>query len=261
MISNRFSRAGFLASRDAQQLGTPRTPRRRLPRAMRGLGACWLAPMISPKTLGFANIIVTVLRVWTRRGCPSARPSAIFSPCPEHRHLEPPNSRIMVSFRPQFRARRAVGLLLAGRVCAQSSTSWPCYDSASGATCSGCYDLGSNSCYSGASHFGCVGAHLRWCGADPCSSCTGCYDTSGNCDTAVLDQATCLSVGGARHCGADEGTCVGCSSCYLKRGNGGAMCDPTLSSEGSACTHYNSVDGIDNTWCPTLNGDVCGECN
>ena len=39
------------------------------------------------------------------------------------------------------------------------------------------------------------------------------------------------------------------------------MCDPTLSSEGSACTHYNSVDGIDNTWCPTLNGDVCGECN
>ena len=33
--------------------------------------ACWLAPMISPKTLGFANIIVTVLRVWTRKGCPS----------------------------------------------------------------------------------------------------------------------------------------------------------------------------------------------
>ena len=39
------------------------------------------------------------------------------------------------------------------------------------------------------------------------------------------------------------------------------MCDPTLSSEGSACTHRNSVDGIDNTWCPTLAGDVCGECN
>ena len=48
---------------------------------------CWLAPMISPKTLGFANIIVTVLRVWTRKGCPSARLSAIFSPCPEYRRL------------------------------------------------------------------------------------------------------------------------------------------------------------------------------
>ena len=31
--------------------------------------------------------LVTVLRVWTRKGCPSARPSAIFSPCPEYRRL------------------------------------------------------------------------------------------------------------------------------------------------------------------------------
>ena len=31
--------------------------------------------------------LVTVLRVWTRKGCPSARLSAIFSPCPEYRRL------------------------------------------------------------------------------------------------------------------------------------------------------------------------------
>ena len=82
-ICNRFSRAGFLAKRSAQQLEDTSDASATLAESDAGARcACWLAPMISPKTLGFANIIVTVLRVWTRKGCPSARPSAIFSPCP-----------------------------------------------------------------------------------------------------------------------------------------------------------------------------------
>ena len=76
----------------------------------------------------------------------------------------------MVSFRPQFRARRAVGLLLAGRVCAQSSTSWPCYDSVSGATCIECYSLWDDRCETGTAAEYCVGANFIWCGSNPCNS-------------------------------------------------------------------------------------------
>ena len=125
-----------------------------------------------------------------------------------------------------------------------ASQSFPCV------SCNGCYDLKQGYCYSSDHHMNCYGAHKIWCGPDPCEACTGCYDTSGFCDTAVLNQAACITVGGARWCGADEGTCTGCSSCYLKSDTAGVVCDPTFDSEGSACTAYSdSVDGIDNTLC------------
>ena len=243
----------------------------------------------------------------------------------------------MVSFRPQFRARRAVGLLLAGRVGAQTDPScdscggcwkydstgsnyecdlsvsdqyncfywggvwcgaaetcygcehcykvsdsggvscdsaatdrtfckdkgdtWcrmPCYNSASYETCSGCYDLNTGSC-SVTDAYQCVSPWVKWCGTNPCDSCSGCYSSiDGTCYGA--SQMMCITEG-SQWCGADEGTCNGCEYCYTLSDTGGASCAASSNFEGSACTHYNTVDGVDSTWCPTLNGDVCGECN
>ena len=38
------------------------------------------------------------------------------------------------------------------------------------------------------------------------------------------------------------------------------MCD-SGHMEGSACTHYNTVEGLDSTWCGGVSSDVCANCN
>ena len=113
----------------------------------------------------------------------------------------------MVSFRrTEFRARRAVGLLLAGLVGAQAD---PCD------TCSSCYNLGTGECYSTGLGSCVSNAYTMWCGPNPCDSCSGCYKHDyDECDTAISDQSNCFYWRGV-WCGAAEPTCSGCNSCYL----------------------------------------------
>ena len=138
----------------------------------------------------------------------------------------------MVSFRPQFRARRAVGLLLAGSVGAQAD---PCD------TCSSCYDLNIGCCVPSCSitgvadnlYGGCAGAEGMWCGTNPCDSCSGCYQLSVDvCDTTTPSQTVCF-LSGDMWCGAPEPTCTGCGSCYLpSNGKVGAFCDSSPTAGG-----------------------------
>ena len=99
------------------------------------------------------------------------------------------------------------------------SASWPCYDSASGATCSGCYDLSLGSC-GVTDAYQCVSPWVKWCGTNPCDSCSGCYSSiDGTCYGA--SQMMCITEG-SQWCGADEGTCNGCEYCYTLSDTGGA---------------------------------------
>ena len=148
-----------------------------------------------------------------------------------------------------FRARRAVGLFLAGRVCAQSTTTWPCYDSASGATCSNCYSLSDGRCQTEVTDSSmCVGAWYKWCGTNPCDSCSGCYKYGDDvCDTTISDQHNCFYWNGV-WCGAPEPTCTGCNSCYLPSlGKVGAFCDSSKTSE-IECTKNNFMDNLTMEW-------------
>ena len=96
-----------------------------------------------------------------------------------------------------FRARRAVGLLLAGSVGAQTGQNAPCFDSTTGATCIECYSLWDARCEMGTPVENCVGADFIWCGYNPCNSCSGCY-RDGTCDTTVNDQNNCFKSNSTR---------------------------------------------------------------
>ena len=152
----------------------------------------------------------------------------------------------MVSFRPQFRARRAVGLLLAGRVGAQIA---PCD------RCSSCYDINIGCCVPSCSITegsdslsACVDAEFMWCGTNPCDSCSGCYKYGDDvCDTTISDQHNCFYWNGV-WCGAPEPTCTGCNSCYLPSlGKVGAFCDSSKISE-IECTKNNFMDNLTMEW-------------
>ena len=117
-----------------------------------------------------------------------------------------------------FRARRAVGLLLAGSVGAQTGQNAPCFDSTTGATCIECYSLWDARCEMGTPVENCVGADFIWCGYNPCNSCSGCY-RDGTCDTTVNDQNNCFYWNGI-WCGAEDPMCTGCNSCHLTAATG-----------------------------------------
>ena len=210
--------------------------------------ACRLAPdPVCPE--------LTAARFWTnRKDCPShaLQLSSAFSPGrPKVSALwwSHPTGCHMTA----FRARRAVGfvLVLVGSVRAN-----PCD------TCSNCYDMDTNNCMAGETAASCVGSpgsyDKKWCGPNPCDSCSGCYvpsflgSTEGICYKTTAEQGTCFSNGeGAMWCGVDKGTCVGCYGCYKQSDTGRPVCDTNSFGDGSGCTDYNHIDGVDNVWCPS----------
>ena len=134
--------------------------------------------------------------------------------------------------------------MLAGRVGAQSSTSWPCD------TCSTCWSFDDGDCMSQLNEaWMCVGSSYRWCGPNPCDSCSGCVTYGGTCDTNILDQASCIGNGGYNQwCGAAE-ICAGCECCFTLSDTLGPNCD--LGCYGADhCPLHGYVDGKYWIWCP-----------